>query len=97
MAFHLNPNCIVVSLETWLSTSDEIRSITKDLQLNMLNIGYKHDLLQLKEVVFWPLTYSLSVTNKAWKHVSQQVMKFLYRITTYLLSVVIMGLNITCS
>jgi len=34
MAFHLNPNCIVVSLETWLSTIDEIRIITKDLQLN---------------------------------------------------------------
>jgi len=34
MAFHLNPNCIDVSLETLLSTSDEIRLITNDLQIN---------------------------------------------------------------
>ena len=34
MAFHLNPNCIDVSLEKLLSTSDDIRIITNDLQLN---------------------------------------------------------------
>jgi len=34
MAFHPNPNCIDVSLETLLSTSDEIRIITNDLPLN---------------------------------------------------------------
>jgi len=33
-AFHPNPNCIDVSLEKLLSTSDEIRIITNDLPLN---------------------------------------------------------------
>jgi len=58
---------------------------------------YKRDLLQQKEVVFRPLTYSLSVTNEAWKHVSLHVMKFVYCHSKYFLSVVIMGLNKTCS
>jgi len=34
MAFHLNPNCIDVSLETLLSTTDKIRIITNKLQHN---------------------------------------------------------------
>jgi len=34
MTFYLNPNIIVVSLKTCLSTSDEIRIITKVLCLN---------------------------------------------------------------
>ena len=34
MAFYLNPNIIVISLKTCLSTSDEIRIITKVLCLN---------------------------------------------------------------
>jgi len=60
-------------------------------------MGYKLDLLQQKEVVFCPLTYSLSDTNEAWKHVSLHVMKFVYWHSTYFLSVVIMGLYKTCS
>jgi len=28
-----------------------------------MNMGYKPDLLHLKEFVFWSLTYSLSVTK----------------------------------
>ena len=50
MASYLNPNIIVVSLETWV-TSDEIGIITKDLGLNYTVMSYKHALLQLTEVV----------------------------------------------
>jgi len=52
MAFYLKPNCIDVSLKKLLSTSDEIRIITNDLQLNFAEYSYKHDLLHLKKVVF---------------------------------------------
>jgi len=61
--------------------------------LTVLNLGYKFDLLQLKQDVFWLLTYSRSETN-AWK-ISLEVMKFVYFDTTNVLSVLILGLNIT--
>jgi len=57
-------------------------------------MGYKLDLLQLKQDVFWHLTYSRSETNNAWK-ISLEVMKFVYLDTTYVLSVPVIGLNIT--
>jgi len=59
-------------------------------------MGYKFHLLQLKQDMFWHLTYSRSETNNAWK-ISLQVMKFVYLHTIYVLSVLIIGLNITCS
>jgi len=84
MAFHLYPNCLVDSMEKWISTNDEIHTITKDLHLNWAEYGLQTSLLQQKEVVFWPLTYSVSVTNEAWKQVSLHVMKFVYWHSTYL-------------
>jgi len=57
-------------------------------------MGYKFDLLQLKHDMFWHLTYRRSETNNAWK-ISLEVMKFVYLHTTYVLSVLIIGLNIT--
>jgi len=42
------------------------------------------------------MTYSRSKTNNAWK-ISLEVMKFVYLHTTYVLSVLIIGLNITCT
>jgi len=39
MAFHLYPNCLVDSVETWISTNDEIHTITKDLYLNWAEFG----------------------------------------------------------
>jgi len=57
-------------------------------------MGYKFDVLQLKQDVFWHLTYSRTETNNAWK-ISLEVIKFVYLDTTYVLSVLIIGLNIT--
>ena len=57
-------------------------------------MGYKFDLLKLKQDVFWHLTYSRSETKNAWK-ISLEIMKFVYLHTTYVLSVLIIGLNIT--
>jgi len=48
-------------------------------------MGYKLDLLQPKQDVFWHLTYSRSETNNAWI-IPLEVMKFVY-----------LGLNITCT
>jgi len=59
-------------------------------------MGYKHDLLQPKQDVSWHLTCSRSVKNNAWKIVSLDVMNFVYLYSTYL-SVLIIGLNITCT
>jgi len=39
MAFNLYPNCLVDSMETWISTDDEIRTTTKDLHLNCAEYG----------------------------------------------------------
>ena len=64
--------------------------------LTVLNMGYKFDLLQLKQGVFWNLTYNRSETNNALK-ISLEVMKLMYLHTTYALSVLIIGLNITCT
>jgi len=60
----------------------------------MLNMGYKFDLLQLKQGVFLNLTYSRSDTISALK-ISLEVMKLVYIHTTYVLSVLVIGLNIT--
>jgi len=62
--------------------------------LTVLNMGYKFDLFQLKQDVFSHLTYSRSETNNAWK-ISLEVMKFVFLHTTYVLFVLIIGLNIT--
>jgi len=59
-------------------------------------MGYKLDLLQPKQDVFWHLTHSRLKTNNAWK-ISLEVKKFVYLQTTYVLSVLIIGLNITCT
>ena len=61
----------------------------------MLIVGYKYDLIQLKQDVFWLLTYSRSESN-AWK-ISLEVMKFVYLDTTNVLSVLNIGINITCT
>jgi len=63
-------------------------------KLTVLNMGYKLDLLQPKQEVFLHLTYSLSKTNNAWK-IPLEVMKFVYLHPTYVLSILIIGLNIT--
>jgi len=57
-------------------------------------MGYKFDLLQLKQDVFWHLTYSRSDSKNACK-ISLEIIKFVYLHTTYVLSVLIRGLNIT--
>jgi len=62
----------------------------------VLNIGYKLDLLQPKQEVFWHLTCSRSETSNAWK-IPLEVMKFVYLHPTCVLSVLIIGLNFTCT
>ena len=64
--------------------------------LTVLNMGYEFDLLQLKQGVFWNLTYRRSETNNALK-ISLEIMKLLYLHRTYVLTVLIVGLNITCT
>ena len=59
-------------------------------------MGYKLDLLQPKQDVLWHLTYSSPETNDAWT-VPLEVMKIVYLQSTYVLSVLIMGLNLTCT
>jgi len=59
-------------------------------------MGYKFDLLQIRKGVFWNMTYSRSETNNALK-ISLEVSKLVYLHTTYVLSVLIIGLNITCT
>jgi hypothetical protein len=39
MAFYVKRKCIVVSLDTWLSTSGEIRIITNDMQHDSAEYG----------------------------------------------------------
>jgi len=70
--------------------------IRKNSKLTVLNMGYKLDLLQLKQEVFWHLTYRRSETNNAWK-IPLEVTKFVYVYPTYVLSAPIIGLNITCT
>jgi len=59
-------------------------------------MGYKFDLFQLKQGVFWNLTYSRSETNNALK-ISLELMKLVYLHTKNVLTVLIIGLNITCT
>jgi hypothetical protein len=49
----------------------------------------------LMEVVFWPLTYSISLTNKACKHDTHQGMKFVFWYSTNTFSVLNRWLNMT--
>jgi len=58
-------------------------------------MGYKLDLLQPKQEVFWHLIYSRSETSNAWK-IPLEIMKFVYLHPTYVLSVLVIGLNLTC-
>ena len=74
----------------------EIRINTNELQLNCAEYGLQIWLTPLKQGVFWNLTYSRSETNNALK-ISFEVMKLVYLHTTYVLSVLIIGLNITCT
>ena len=53
-------------------------------------MSYKFDLLQLKQGVFWNLTYSRSEANNDLK-ISLEVMKLVYLHTTYVLYVLIMS------
>jgi len=59
-------------------------------------MGYKLVWLQPKQDVFWQFSYSRSETNNPWK-ISLEVMKFVYLHPTYVLSVLIIGLNLTCT
>jgi len=68
MVFYLNPDLTDISLKSWLSTSEEIRIITKALSLNCTQ----------NELQTWlspmdgsPAITHLSVTNKAWKNLTQ--------------------------
>jgi len=61
-----------------------------------MNMGYKLDLLQPKQEVLLHLTYSRSETINAWKN-GLEVMKFEYLHPTYVLTFLIIGLNITCT
>jgi len=70
--------------------------LRKNSNLTVLNIGYKLDLLQPKREVFWHFTYSRPETSNAWK-IPLEVMKFVYLHPSYVLSVLIIGLNITCT
>jgi len=68
--------------------------LRKNSNLTVLNMGYKLDLLQTRQEVFWHVTYSRWETNKAW-NIPLEVMKFVCLHPTYVLSVLIMGLNLT--
>ena len=59
-------------------------------------MNYKLDLLQPIQEVFWHLTYCRSETINALK-IPLDVMKFVYFHKTYVLSLLIIGLNITCT
>jgi len=58
-------------------------------------MGYEFDLLKPKQEVFWNLIYSRSETSNAWKIPLEEI-KFVYLYPTYVLSVLIIGLNLTC-
>jgi len=60
-----------------------------------MKMSYNLDLLQPKQDVLWHLTYSRSETINAWK-IGLEVMKFEYLHPTYVLTFLIIGLNITC-
>jgi len=70
--------------------------LRKNSNLTVLNMGYKLDLLQPRQEVFWHMTYSRSETNNAW-NIPFEVMKFVYLHPTYVLFVLVIGLNITCT
>jgi len=61
-----------------------------------MNRVYKLQLLQPKQDVFWHSSYSRSDTINAWK-IPVEVKKIVYLHPTYVLSVLIIGLNITCT
>ena len=68
MAFYLKPNCIDVSLKKLLSTSDEIRIITKVLCLNCTENELK---TLLSPMDGSPAITHLCVAKKAWKNLTQ--------------------------
>jgi len=83
---------IGVSLKTWVSTSDEFGTITKDLCFN----GTENEQQTCVTSTDWSRAIThLSATHKAWK-ISHKVMKIVCCRSTYFLSVLIIGLNITC-
>jgi len=64
--------------------------------LTVLNMAYKLDLLQPEQEVFCYFTYSRSQTSNARK-IPLEKMKFVYLHPTYALSVLVIGLNLTCT
>jgi len=68
MVLYLYPDVIDISLNTWLSTSDEIRIITNIFCLNCT----EHELKTWLSPMDGSLAITrLSVTKKAWKHHTQ--------------------------
>ena len=74
----------------------EIRINTNEWQLNCAEYGLQIWLTPTKARRVWNLTYSRSETNNALK-ISLEVMKLVYLHTTYVLSVLIIVLIITCT
>ena len=78
-----------------LLTSDEIHLIANDLHLNCAEYGLQKWFNPPQRVRVKRFTYSHSVTKTY--HDSLQVMKFVYWHSTNILSVLNIGLNITCA
>jgi len=74
----------------------EIRINTNEWQLNCAEYGLQIWLTPTKARRVWNLTYRRSETNNALK-ISPEVMELVYLHRTYVLSVLIIGLNITCT
>jgi len=89
MAFYLNPEFIDVSLKTWVSTSDEIGIITKDLCLNCTENELQTCLIP---------TDGSRIYLRRRRHgkISNKLMKIVNWRSTYFLCVLIVSLNITC-
>ena len=95
MAFNQKPYFIAVSLKTCVSTSDEIGIITKDLFLNCT----ENELHTCPTPTDGSRAVThLSVENTSiYGNITHKVMKIVYWCSTYFLSVLIIGLNITCT
>jgi len=93
MAFYKKPNCIETCLLLLISTSDENRIITNDLQLNCAEFGIQTCLSPIQEGRILALDNRLTVTIKALKHDSLVVLILAYCLSTYILPVLNMGLK----
>jgi hypothetical protein len=97
MAIHLQPNYVDICLETWHSISDEFHIITNNLQLKCAEFRLRTCLtpsqvcciLALEKAAYrWPIVRYRD---------SLQLMKLVYRHSTYILNILNMGLNMTCA